>query len=233
MATLHLLNPTGGVLGGDVLETEVTIGAGAHVCLTTPSATRVYRSAGAASVQRFRARLEAGAVLEYVPDHVIPSPGARLVQRVDVDLAPGALVLLLDAWTPGRVVRGEAWRFDLFDLSTAVRDPAGPVFEERVRLERPTAADGFALTEGRPYIATFAAVGARDADWPALAAAMYDALAGAGDGVLGGAGALGRGGAVARVLARSAPELSAGVERLWGLCRASLLGLPPLDLRKL
>ena len=51
-ATLLLLNPTGGVLGGDRLETRVHLGAGTRVCLSTPSATRVYRSAGPASVQR-------------------------------------------------------------------------------------------------------------------------------------------------------------------------------------
>ena len=43
-ATLLLLNPTGGVLGGDRLETEVSLGPASHVCLSTPSATRVYRS---------------------------------------------------------------------------------------------------------------------------------------------------------------------------------------------
>ena len=36
-APLLLLNPTGGILGGDRLETEVVLGAGAHVVLSTPS----------------------------------------------------------------------------------------------------------------------------------------------------------------------------------------------------
>src|SRR5262249_33300677 len=49
---LLLLNPTGGVLGGDVLETDVTLGPGARVVLGTPSATRVYRTAGPPAVQR-------------------------------------------------------------------------------------------------------------------------------------------------------------------------------------
>ncbi len=55
-AALMLLNPTGGVLGGDRLETRVRLGAGSRVCLTTPSATRVYRSAGAPAVHRFMPR---------------------------------------------------------------------------------------------------------------------------------------------------------------------------------
>ena len=98
-ATLLLLNPTGGVLGGDRLETRVHLGAGTRVCLSTASATRVYRSSGPASIQRVRAEVGEGAALEYVPDHVIPSPGARLVQSATVTLAAGASAILCDAWS--------------------------------------------------------------------------------------------------------------------------------------
>src|SRR5262249_27872332 len=76
VAALMLLNPTGGVLGGDHLDTRVRVGASAHACLTTPSATRVYRSPGEPARQRVVATVAAGARLEYVPDHLIPSPGA-------------------------------------------------------------------------------------------------------------------------------------------------------------
>src|SRR5262249_59862596 len=49
VATLFLLNPTGGVLGGDQLHTAGELGPGSHVCLSPPSATRVYRQRGAPS----------------------------------------------------------------------------------------------------------------------------------------------------------------------------------------
>jgi urease accessory protein len=102
---------TGGVLGGDRLETRVELGAGSRVCLSTPSATRVYRSAGLPAVQRVTFHVGDGAALEYLPDHVIPSPGSRLIQSVLLDLAPGAVAILCDAWAAGRAARGEAWRF--------------------------------------------------------------------------------------------------------------------------
>ena len=44
-----LLNPTGGLLGGDCLTTEIDLAQGAHVVLTTPSATKVYRSSSGPS----------------------------------------------------------------------------------------------------------------------------------------------------------------------------------------
>src|SRR5262245_17663374 len=57
-ATLMLLNPTGGMVGGDVLDTAVVLGSGSRVCLTTVGATRVYRSGGAPAVERVSASLE-------------------------------------------------------------------------------------------------------------------------------------------------------------------------------
>ena len=41
---LMLLNPTGGVIGGDFLFMQIIQEADTRVCLTTPSATRVYRT---------------------------------------------------------------------------------------------------------------------------------------------------------------------------------------------
>src|SRR5579864_1647184 len=79
---LMLLNPTGGVLGGDHLVTEIVQEAGTHVCLTTPSATRVYRTAQRPAKIETSITLKDGATLEYLPDHVIPHIGSSLQQSL-------------------------------------------------------------------------------------------------------------------------------------------------------
>jgi len=43
---LYLLHPPSGVVGGDRLELDVHVREGAHVPLTTPEATKFYRSTG-------------------------------------------------------------------------------------------------------------------------------------------------------------------------------------------
>ncbi|HZN50301.1 MAG TPA: urease accessory protein UreD, partial [Methylomirabilota bacterium] len=45
-AVVSILNPTGGLVGGDRLSIDVEATADAHAVLTTPSATRVYRTDG-------------------------------------------------------------------------------------------------------------------------------------------------------------------------------------------
>ena len=232
-AALMLLNPTGGLLGGDHLDTRVRLGEGAHVCLTTPSATRVYRSVGAPARQGFTATLGRGARLEYVPDHLIPSPGARLEQRTSITLAPEAAALVWDAWAVGRPARGEIWAFAGLDIGLEIRDARGPLLHERSRLAGRALWAGLGGAEGMAYLGSFVAVAAAEHDWPAMARALAAGPGSECPGARVGITPLGRGGVLARVLAPSAPLLVGAAGALWNAARRHLFGLPPLALRKL
>lgn len=232
-ATLFLLNPTGGVLGGDRLDTRVELGAGTWVCLATPSATRVYRSGGAPSVQRVAVSVGAGARLEYVPDHVIPSPGARLAQSLHVEMAPGAAAIVCDAWSAGRVVRGEVWRFDLFDSGMVVQDAEGLLFKDRIVLGGTRGWDGLGAAEGMAYVATFLCVAPSDSQHEGLTQVLLEALAPAAAGARAGITPLPRGGALVRILASSAPAMQRTIAGAWAACRRHLWNLPPKLLRKM
>jgi urease accessory protein len=232
-AALLLLNPTGGLLAGDRLETQVSLGPRSAVCLSTPSATRVYRSPGPDAAQRVVIDIGRGAALEWVPDHMIPSPGARLRQSTEIALGRGATLIYLDAWAVGRVARAEPWGFDRLDSTLIVRDESGPFLRERSVLEAGLARDGLGGTEGFGYVATFVAARAGGEDWNGLARALDETLGAAGPGVRAGVTPLTRGGVLGRLLCASAPALRSAVDALWGCARRRLLGRGPLDLRKL
>ncbi|NOJ99368.1 MipA/OmpV family protein, partial [Corallococcus coralloides] len=55
------------VLAGDTLDITATVAPGAHGLVTTPGASRFYRSAGAPALQRTQATLATGARLEWLP----------------------------------------------------------------------------------------------------------------------------------------------------------------------
>ena len=232
-ATLFLLNPTGGVLGGDNLDTAVELGAGAHVCLSTPSATRVYRSNGASSVVRTTLRVGEGARLEFTPDHLILSPGARLAQRLDVELAPGASAIVSDAWAVGRVARGEAWRFDLLDSGIVARDAEGLLFKDRLVLQGTARWGGLGGAEGMAYVATMLCLAPAHPALGDLERALARSLIALTREATVGVTALARGGVVARILASTAPAMQSLVAHAWAACRAELWALPPQLLRKM
>jgi urease accessory protein len=94
-ATCHnvLVHPPGGLVGGDTLEVRVRAGPGTHGLVTTPGASRFYRSEGAPAVQDVRIALGEGARLEWLPLEAIYYAGCRAENRIAMELAPGAQLL--------------------------------------------------------------------------------------------------------------------------------------------
>ena len=232
-ATVFLLNPTGGVLGGDRLETRVELGPGSRVCLSTPSATRVYRSTGPPAIQRVTARVGEGAWLEYMPDHLIPSPGARLIQSIELSLAPGAAAVLCDAWSVGRMARGEAWLFHLLDSGIVATDAEGLLFKERLVVNGARGWGGLGAADGMAYVAAVLCLAPSHPRLNGLAAALASGLAETVGDARTGVTPLARGGVLVRILAPSAPVMQEGIQSAWAACRAWLWNLPPLRLRKI
>lgn len=85
-----LVHPPGGLVGGDTLDIAVTAAAGSHGLITTPGATRFYRSAGETALQRTRLRLEAGARAEWLPMEALCYSGCLAENHLTLDLAPSA-----------------------------------------------------------------------------------------------------------------------------------------------
>ena len=88
-----LVHPPGGLVGGDTLEVAVTGAPGSHGLVTTPGASRFYRSDGETALQDVRIRLEGGARLEWLPLEALYYSGCQAHNRLVMDLAPGAELL--------------------------------------------------------------------------------------------------------------------------------------------
>lgn len=107
-----IVNPTAGFFDGDRLEMKVEVGRGAKLVLSTPSASRVYRTrGGGAAVCAQHFSVGKGASLEWIPEPFIPHAGASYVQRTRIDLEPAAGLLYFDWIAPGRVAMGEVFAY--------------------------------------------------------------------------------------------------------------------------
>jgi urease accessory protein len=72
---VYLVHPPGGVVGGDTLELHARVRDGAHALITTPAATKFYRSEGRIARQVQDIVLDA-ATFEWLPQETILFPDA-------------------------------------------------------------------------------------------------------------------------------------------------------------
>ncbi len=88
-----LVHPPGGLVGGDVLDLQVQVAEGAHALITTPGATRFYKTDGPRASQRTHLALAPGARLEWLPLEAICYNACDADNEVQLALAPGAELL--------------------------------------------------------------------------------------------------------------------------------------------
>ena len=68
---VYLLHPPGGVVGGDQLDIDITLGENCQALITTPGAAKFYRSEGSVAQQQISMQLAPGAELEWLPQENI------------------------------------------------------------------------------------------------------------------------------------------------------------------
>ena len=135
-AWVYLATYGGGLVGGDAVSIDVSVGPGAHALVSTQASTKVYRSERGAS-QRLHARADDGSLLVLLPDPVTCFAGSRYTQEQHVRMHAGASLVLVDWLTAGRVGSGERWQFDEYRSQTRVWQ------DDRLILH-----DGLALSPG-------------------------------------------------------------------------------------
>src|SRR5205807_628493 len=85
-------------------------GPGAHALVTTPAATKAYRSAGPTARVHQVMRVAAGGALEWLPQETILHDGAALSLETVIALDEGARFMGMDALCFGLAARNEEWR---------------------------------------------------------------------------------------------------------------------------
>ncbi len=110
----YLLHPPGGVVGGDGLALSAALRDDAFTLLTTPAATKLYRSAGPCARIEHELRVADGCVLEWLPQETLAFSGARAHLSTRVHLGATARFMGWEALCLGRPASGE--QFDAGEL---------------------------------------------------------------------------------------------------------------------
>lgn len=230
-AYIWLVNPSGGLVGGDHVTVKAQLHAGAHVLMTSPSATRVYRSLSEPAIQEVRLSLGPGARLEWLPEVTIPFAGSRFRQMIRIDLGPGATVVLWDALASGRIAMRERWAFARVENEIRLRTAAGGSVIERFQITPETVGR---IAAEWDYVASLFVIGdgIESGTLSRLKDASADLLERWSGEVLGGVSEPAASGVAIKLVARSASALTEVLELLSAVVRAQLWNLSSAVVRR-
>ncbi len=147
-----LVHPPGGLVGGDTLELAVHVAPGAHGLLTTPGATRFYRSLGEPAQQVTELTLEAGARLEWLPQEALCYSGCQARNQLRMQLAPGAELMGWDVTALGLPQAGQPFTEGCFEQHLAL--PGAWLERARIAADDPLLMDGPLGLAGQRCLAT-------------------------------------------------------------------------------
>lgn len=230
-AMAHLHNVSGGLFGGDALSLEVRVGRGAEAQLTTTGATRVYRHGLAAPVTRQSSEfaVDESALLEYVPDAIIPFAGANFYQSTLIRLSPHAGLFWWEILAPGREASNEVFAFERVKMRTEVTAGDEVISIDRMTLDPGKKAIAAPGRMGRyRYCATFyvCKVGVNPAIWLELERRLRGIVPDLPrlEETLWGISTLKAHGLMIRCLARQGCDVRSGLFYLWDAAKLALYG---------
>jgi urease accessory protein len=129
------LNTAGGIAGGDCFGIDISTGEGSRLVVTTAAAEKVYRAQGPAAELNIALKLAASSHLAWLPQETILFDRARMVRRIDIDLAESASLLLCEIVVFGRAAMAERMRQGEFVDRWRMRRGGRLVWAETVRLD--------------------------------------------------------------------------------------------------
>ncbi len=129
------VNPTAGIFAGDMLDSRVSVGPGASMLVTTPSATRIHTRLSRdqpPGEQHQHFHVSTDGWLEVQPEWLIPQRGSAFLQKTRIEVEAGGSLFYAELLAPGRVAHGEALVFDSLDLRTRLTIGGKLVAQERL-----------------------------------------------------------------------------------------------------
>jgi len=214
---LYLVHPPGGVAGGDRLMLQVQAEPGSQGVITTPAATKIYRSFGTrqASVEQ-QLQVQDG-MLEWLPQETIVFRGARARLATRVQLSGQSRFIGWEILCLGRPACDEHFGSGSVSQDFEIWQQDRPLLIDRLRLQGGDAAlDAQWGLGGAPVLGTMLV-------YPATAAQLQQARATCQlpettatlvDGVL-----------LLRLRANNAEPVRQEFERIWRALRPALCGL--------
>lgn len=116
-----LANTSGGIVGGDRLDVQISTGSETRSLITTQAAEKVYRSLGSDSIVTTTINADSDSWVEWMPQETIFFNGARFRRRTALNVDTDARVMAGEIIVFGRIASGEVFERGLVHDEWRVR----------------------------------------------------------------------------------------------------------------
>ncbi len=159
---VYLLHPPGGVAGGDLLDIKARVAPDASALVTTPGATKFYRSIGPVACQQQSLKIDGG-TLEWLPQENILFPGAQVELTTCVELTGDAGFIGWEINCLGRPAVGERFAAGRAVFRFSLLRDGRPLLHERLVIDGAADLSAPAGLRGQPVFGTLYATSADSA----------------------------------------------------------------------
>jgi urease accessory protein len=132
---VYLLHPPGGVVGGDQLQIRAELAEQSRALITTPGATKFYRSAQQLARQVQLIKVAEDACVEWLPQENIYFPGAEVNLQTRIELQGNARVAMWETHCFGRPTLEERFDAGQVDSGLQIWRDGKPLLIERLHAD--------------------------------------------------------------------------------------------------
>jgi len=152
---LYILHPPGGVVGGDQISIGIKTNAKSGALITTPGATKIYRSSGnKRSIINQNFYIDSNSSLEWLPMETIIFPGARSKFSTKFSLFGNAKVAAWEIHCLGRPVINESFNTGKLEFSFELWRDESPILLDKLIVDESELENVVGL-RGYPVYGTF------------------------------------------------------------------------------
>ncbi|MGN1356486.1 MAG: urease accessory protein UreD [Succinivibrionaceae bacterium] len=151
---VYLLHPPGGIAGCDRLQCTVHLQPEAQVLLTTPGATKFYRTQGQTSEFRQCFYVDQNATLEYLPQGNIFYQGTNTLVHTHIYLTSNARFIYRDFAVIGQPLKNDNFANSSCSVKTWVYIDKRLVFMDANTIKGQEDVDAVAALHSHPYLGT-------------------------------------------------------------------------------
>ena len=152
-AHIYIMSSACGILQDDKLIINIKASKNSKGCITTQSATKIYKTENKRPSQVINIVVEKESFLEFLPKQIIPHKLAEFYQKVNIKIDQSSTLIYSENISCGRIAHGEEFDFtSLIFRTKAVNENDEELFSDSINIEPSKRKDLFKNLFGKKKI---------------------------------------------------------------------------------